>query len=184
MTSVRFSCPMLSCCLIPCFCKAMTLHGYVTADITYSTVHVDFEVLTLSWAILKYNCMSFTMKALSIAALGLQWNDIMVMLWKVCYGSIMAMLWPCYDNCYGCCVSQERLCYGFHTSQEKVNASAFPMAPRFFFHPLGSCLTLGSENSVHSKTIGIVSRMHEIIVKTVHKHKKQWGNCSKNRLDV
>ena len=49
------------------------------------------------------------MKALAAAALGLRWSGIRVMLW---------------------------LCYGCHASQERINISAVPTAPRDSFQIL------------------------------------------------
>jgi len=51
-----------------------------------------------------------------------------VMFW-LCYGYVMAsvMLWL---------QPGERLLYGCCASQEGINASAVPMAPRIFFQPL------------------------------------------------
>ena len=68
----------------------MTLPGCVMAEIAYSTEHAHREVLawlqvTLCW----HACLSFTMKALAAAALGLHWSNIMVMLW-LHYGYVVA----------------------------------------------------------------------------------------------
>ena len=65
----------------------------------------------------------------------------------------MAMLWLLLQLL---CQLGERLCYGCHASQERMNMSAVPMAPCVFFQPL-SLPTLGSVNSVNSKTIGIMN---------------------------
>ena len=37
-------------------------------------------------------------------------------------------------------LARERLYYGCHASQEKINVSQVPMAPQVFFQPLSSCL--------------------------------------------
>lgn len=50
--------------------------------------------------------MSFSMKALTAAALELRWSNIMVMLNEV----TCAMLWLCYSCGYSCCISQEGGC--------------------------------------------------------------------------
>ena len=65
----------------------------------------------------------------------------MIMLYEIilwlCYGYIMITLWlllwlPQQPG--------ERLYYGCHASQEKINVSQVPMAPQVFFQPLSSCL--------------------------------------------
>ena len=88
----------------------------------------------------QYACMSFTMKALAAAALGLHWSDIMVTLHQVMlqqpYGYIMVMLWlqlqlprqPGGRLSCGCCASQKR-----------ITVSAVSMVPRVFFQPLSLC---------------------------------------------
>ena len=112
------------------------------AEITYSTVYDCHELLTWLWATLcSTACMSFTMKALAAAALGLHWSDIMVtlhevMLWQP-YGYIMVMLrlqlqLPCQPG--------ERLSCGCCASQERINMSAVPTVPQVFFQPLSSWL--------------------------------------------
>ena len=62
----------------------MTLHGYVIAEITYSTVHATSQGTHL---VAGYSVwcasMSFITKVLAAAALGLHWNTIMVMLCEV-----------------------------------------------------------------------------------------------------
>ena len=53
-----------------------------------------------------------------------------------------AVLWLCY--CYVMAVATaaesagERLCYGRHASQERVNVSAVPVAPHVFLQPRSS----------------------------------------------
>ena len=71
------------------------------------------------------------------AALGLHWGSIMVMFCEV-------MLWLCYGYVMAVATAAEsageRLCYGRHASQERINLSAVPTAPRVFFQPLSSSL--------------------------------------------
>ena len=65
------------------------------AEITYSTVCMSqvLACLVICYFV-PYACMSFAMKALGAAALGLHWRDIMVMLYEVMlwlpYGYVMA----------------------------------------------------------------------------------------------
>ena len=70
----------------------------VTAEITYSTVRVPDEVLTLSRGpglvmsyFVPYTCKSFTMKPLAATTLGLHWSGILVMLFEV-------MSWLCSEK--------------------------------------------------------------------------------------
>ena len=54
---------------------------------------------------------------------------------------------------YGCCTSEERLCYGCSASPESINVSSVPPWGGVSFQPLSSHLpTLGSMSSVHSET--------------------------------
>ena len=77
-----------------------------------------------------YTCVSFTMKALAAAALGLHWSNIMVMVCEVMlwlyYGCAMVMLQLLL---WLLCQLGERLCYGCCASQERINVSAVPIAP-------------------------------------------------------
>ena len=89
----------------------------------------------------QYACMSFTTKALATTALGLHGSDIMgmlheIILWLRC-GYIMVMLWLLL---WLLCQAGERLCYGCHASQERINTSVVPMAPRVFFQSLSAYL--------------------------------------------
>ena len=97
------------------------------------------------------------MKALAPAILGLHWSNIMVMLW-LCYGYILVMLWLLL---WLLCQPGERLCYGYHSSQERINMSAVPLSPHIFFQPLSLHLaypgSVNREDSVNSKMIGCVS---------------------------
>ena len=81
----------------------------------------------------QFACVSFTVKALAAGVPGLQWRGIMAMLhaamvW-LCYGYIMVTLrlrlWLLHQ-------AGDRLCYGCLASQERVNVSAAPTAPRMF----------------------------------------------------
>lgn len=80
-------------------------------------------------------------KAWAAAALGLHWSDTMVMFYEVLlrlhYGYILAIFWPLLglQHQHG-----ERVCYGCRGSQERINLSAIPSAPRVFFQPLISHL--------------------------------------------
>ena len=144
--------------LAPCFIN----YDYVTAEITYSTVHAHHAVFAGSQALCSTQSMSFVMKALAPATLGLHWSNIMVMLCEVMlwlrYGCILVMLWLLL---WLLCQPGERLCYGYHSSQERINMSAVPMAPHIFFQPLNSHLaypgSVNREYSVNSKMIGSVS---------------------------
>ena len=73
-----------------------------------------------------YAYMSFTMEALAAAAL------------RLCYGSIMVMLWLLL---WLLCQLGERMCYGCCASQERINMSAVPTAPRVSFQPFSSSLS-------------------------------------------
>ena len=59
-----------------------------------------------------------------------------IMLW-LHHGYIMVMLWLLLQLLHQ---PGERLYYGCHANQEKINMSAAPMAPRVFFQPLSLCL--------------------------------------------
>ena len=82
----------------------------------------------------QHTCTSVTMKAL--AALGLPWSGIMVMLREIMlwllFGYVM-LLWLL-------CQPGERLCYGHHASQEGINVPALPTDPCIFFQTLSSSL--------------------------------------------
>ena len=77
--------------------------------------------------------MSISMKTLAASALGQHWSDIMVIIGEVrlwqCLGYVMVMLWLL-------CQPGERVLYSCCASQEGINASAVPTAPRIFFQPL------------------------------------------------
>ena len=84
-----------------------------------------------------YTCMSFTMKALAAASLGLHWRGIMFMLYEVMlclrYGYVMVTLWLLLQLLHQ---PGERLCYDCHASQQRINVSVVPTAPCVFFQPL------------------------------------------------
>ena len=72
-------------------------------------------------------CMSLARKALAAAALLLHRSGIIVKRYmKLCYGYVMVMLWLLLLLL---CQPGERLCYGCHASQERINVSAVPTAP-------------------------------------------------------
>ena len=67
------------------------------------------------------------------AGLGLHWGSIIltlceVMLW-LHYSYVVTALWLLHQP-------GERLCYGHHAHQDRINVSAVPMAPRVFSQPL------------------------------------------------
>ena len=111
----------------------------------------------------RSGCMSFPMKALAAAALGLHWSDTVAMLHEVmswlrhCYITVMLRLLlqllhqPAERPCYSCCASQER-----------INVSAVPMASESFSSLWASALptlSLGtSADNVNRKTAGSVNR--------------------------
>ncbi|CAM9288786.1 unnamed protein product [Rangifer tarandus platyrhynchus] len=75
-------------------------------------------------------------KALAAAALGLHWSNTMIMFYEVLlrlhYGYILVMLWLPLGLQHQ---PGERVCYGCRASQERINLSAIPSAPRIFFQP-------------------------------------------------
>ena len=75
--------------------------------------------------------MSFTMKALAAAALGLHWSDLCYK--RLCYGSVTVVLWLLPQLLHQ---AGERLCSGCHASQERIHVSAVPVAPQDSFQPL------------------------------------------------
>ena len=117
----------------------MTLHGYVMAEITYSTVFACHKVLAclVMGYFVPYACMSFAMKALGAAALGLHWRDIVVMLYEV-------MFWLRYGYVMAAAIAaasarREALLWLLCQPGDD-NVSAVPMAPQAFFQPLNSHL--------------------------------------------
>ena len=76
------------------------------------------------------SCTHLVMKALAVAASGLHWSGIMVMLYEV---MLWLLLWLLGQP-------GERLCYGCQASHERINMSAVSTAPQVFFQPLSSSL--------------------------------------------
>ena len=66
------------------------------------------------------------MKALVAAASVLQLSGLMLMLYEV---TLWLLLWLLRQP-------GERLCYGRHASQERINMYAVPVVPGIFFQPL------------------------------------------------
>ena len=81
------------------------------------------------------------------------------------HGYVMALLWlhlvMLWLLLWLLCQPGERLCYGYHSSQERINMSAVPLSPCIFFQPLSLHLaypgSMNREDSVNSKMIGCVS---------------------------
>ena len=110
----------------------------VMAEITYSTVAcVSQGACLVAGYFVPYACMSFAMKALGVAALGLHWRDIMVMLYEVTfclrYGYVMAAAMAAAS------ARREALLWLLCQPGDD-NVSAVPMAPQAFFQPLNSHL--------------------------------------------
>ena len=101
------------------------------------------------------------------------------LLWHLDYTGVAS--WLCYmryvmaSYCYTMvmlwlllwllCQPGERLCYGCYASQERINVSAFLWLLESSFSPLACVLpTLGSMNSVNSKTIDITNRISDIYI--------------------
>ena len=105
----------------------MTLHDGVTAEATYSTARALHQVLTglATGYFVLYDC-ELTMRALAAAAPVLQLSGIMLMPYEV---MLWLLLWLLHEP-------GERLCYGRHDSQERINMSAAPVVPGIFFQPL------------------------------------------------
>jgi len=112
----------------------MTLHSYVTAEITYSTAHARLEVLVWSRATLW-----------GTPVWASPWRPWLLLHW----GYIGAASWLCYMRLgYGYVMVMlclllwllhqlgERLYYGCCASQERRNVSVVPSAPPIFFQPL------------------------------------------------
>ena len=114
--------------LAPCFVN----NNYVRAEVTYSTAYARHGVLAWLWATVY-----------SMPVWASPWKPWLLLHWgyigaTLCYGSVMVMLWPLLQLLHQ---PGERLCYGCCASQERINVSALPMAPRIFFQPLSSSLT-------------------------------------------
>ena len=92
------------------------------------------------------HCMSFTMKALTAAALAtleqhrgcVTWGYVMATLW------LWLLLWLLRQP-------GERLCYGRWASQERINLSAVPTAPWIFFQLLSSQLAYPGFSKQHKQ---------------------------------
>ena len=105
-------------------------NDYVAAEIVSSTAHARHEVLDrLRASVSAVPLDELHMKALQLLRWGYTGVTPRLCHARLCYGSIMAMLWLCCGCCYGCCVSQERR-----------NVSAVPVAPQVFIQPLSSHL--------------------------------------------
>ena len=97
----------------------MTLQGYITAEVTYSTVHAHHKVFAWSCATLvmhslghahihvQYACKSSTVKALATATSCLHWGSIMIMLCAVILWLLHAISWLLL---WLLCGPGERLC--------------------------------------------------------------------------
>ena len=128
---------------------------YVTVEITYSIVHVHHKELAWSQGIclvMRYSPCQEMFCAVHLyephhespgccyigATLGRHHDYI---IW--CY--VTALLWLCSGYVVAAvmavCNPGERLCCGYSASQERINISAVPMAPRVSFQPLNSCFT-------------------------------------------
>ena len=106
-------------------------------EIIWSPRHVHHKVLAWPWTAV---CSSPLWAS--------PWKPWLLLLWgyievtsclcymKLCYGSIMIMLWLLLWL-----LSQpgEILCYGCHASQERINVSAVAIAPWVSFQSLSSC---------------------------------------------
>ena len=81
-----------------------------------------------------FTCISFTMKALAAAALGLHGSSIMIILYEVMlwlhYGYVMVMLWLLLWLLHQ---PGEKLCNGSHAFQKIINLSAVPTVPAISF---------------------------------------------------
>ena len=116
-------------------------NDYATVELIYGTAHVRHEVLAWLWATVSVHLYELRHKALAAAALGLHWSNTMIMFYEVLlrlhYGCMLVILWPLLGRQHQ---PGERVCYGYRASQERINLSPVPSAPRIFFQPLISCL--------------------------------------------
>ena len=124
----------------------------VTPEIICSTVHAHHEVLAWSQIVCIITCVSSTshMWCVWVVALlllhgSVHWVSHERRDYNV--SSTMAAVSARREYCSGCCVSQERSCVvlGYAMadvilSQERINMSVVPMAPRISFQLLSSCL--------------------------------------------
>ena len=101
-------------------------------------MHVMRYVLDHGWCVV--HLYELHHESLAAAALGLQWSNIMVMLYEVtlwlCYGCVVVRLWLLLLLLR----QQETGCYGCRASQERTNVSAVLTVPQVFFQPLSSWL--------------------------------------------
>ena len=86
-------------------------NDYVTAEIIYSTERASHEVPAWSQVTGRgCSCVSFTVKVLAAAELGLRWSGTVVLLHELMswlrHSDVMVMSWLCYS----CRISQERGC--------------------------------------------------------------------------
>ena len=154
MAPVRLSCPMLSWPLTPCsvnndfaqLCNSWNHLYHCTCTSQSTCLNMGyFSYIGSTWkspgGCVCVHTGATTMKALAAAALGLHWNNTLVMLyevmlWLCCY-YIMVILWLLLQPLHK---PRERLYYGSCASQERRKVSAVPMAPCVFFQPLSSSL--------------------------------------------
>ena len=105
---------------------------YVTAEIICRLHSVSQGTHLVTSYFVQYTCMSFTMKAMAAAtALRLHSSSLMVMLYEImlrlCHGYTMVILSLLLQLLRQ---PGERLYYGCRGSQERINVSAVPTAPR------------------------------------------------------
>ena len=110
-------------------------NGYVTAVMTYSTVHALHKVLTwLQVALCSTPVWASPWKPRLLLRFGYMGRHHAYVIWGYAM-AVMATLWLFCGSCYSCCISQERSCYCCCASQERINMSAVPTAPCVFFQP-------------------------------------------------
>lgn len=109
----------------------MAFHGYMTSEITCSTLPVCCEVLAWSQATL---CNTPIQVSPSKPWLLLHWSYIGATSQLLC--EVMLWLWLCHGCCYDCCVNQERGCVMATCQSGKNKLSAVPMGLWSFFQPL------------------------------------------------
>ena len=108
---------------------------FLTAEITYSTAYAHHKVLTWSWVTLSYRhiwapskkALAFycCITAVSFGSAMRRENIVCLLLWLLCQpGERLHLVRLCYGYCFGC------------ISQERINVSVVPTAPRVFCLPL------------------------------------------------
>ena len=135
MVPVRLSHPTLSRPLTPCSVNNDFAWLCNDWDHLLHCTCASWRTHLVTDCFVQFAYMSFAMKALAAAALGLHWSDIIVI-----WGYVMATLWLCYvmaaalaaASARGETVCQERLSCA---SQERLNVSTFPTAHQVFFQP-------------------------------------------------